>query len=206
MRERGEYALALLLDLLGAGAALLIATRAWQTVLTPRERPFHDDVVQLAGRTVDGAPTAFAVVALAGVIAILATRGLLRRLVGAVVVLAGVGLIWRSLGALAAVSQSRAAALARDKHPGVQLGSALQQVSVHPVWAVLSAVCGLIVVLAGLLVVWRGHRWGAMSAKYDRPQSPVEAAEDAERERQRANASLWSALDRGDDPTSGAEG
>ncbi len=205
MRERGEYALALVLDLLGAGAALLVATRHWQTLRVPRERPFHDVVVQLSGRTLDGAPTAFAVVALAGVVAILATRGVVRRVVGAVVALAGAGLIWRSLGALAAVSPSRAAVLARDKHPGGQFGSVLPQVGAHPVWAVLSAGCGLLVVGAGAAVAWRGHRWSAMSAKYDRAQQPIESAEDAERARQRESASLWSALDRGDDPTGGED-
>ena len=206
VRERGEYGLALLLDLLGAGAALLISTRAWQTVVTPRPRPFRDDVLRLPGRTVDAAPTAFALVALAGVIAILATRGVVRRVIGAIVALAGAGLIWRSLGALSAVGSERARTLVQDRHAGVQLGSAVPQVSVHPAWAVLSCCCGVLVLLAGALVAWRGQRWGAMSAKYDRPAAGVEAehvvdAEDAERARLRADASLWSALDRGDDPT-----
>ena len=95
--------------------------------------------------------------------------------------------------------------MARAAHPGAQLGAASPQVSVHPVWGVLSAVCGLLVVLAGVLVAWRGQRWRAMSARYDRPQvaDAAPSAEDEERARQRANAALWTALDRGDDPTRG---
>lgn len=212
MRERGEYALALLLDLIGAGCALLIATRTWQTVDTPRPRPFGDDVLGLSGRTVDAAPTALALVALAGVIAVLATRGWVRRVIGAVIALAGAALIWQSPGGASAVGVSRARALVQDNHPGVQLGAAVPHVSVHGTWAVLSCVCGALVLLGGLLVAWRGQRWGAMSAKYDSPASPASSSataspapdtspEDEERARLRAHASLWSALDRGDDPT-----
>jgi len=206
-RGRGEYALALLFDLVGAGAALLISTRHWQSVLTPRPRPFRDDLLQVAGRTVDAAPTALALVALAGVIAILATRSWARRVVGVVVALAGVGLIWRSLTGLQAIGVSRARSLVEDKHPGVQLGSAIPGVSVHSGWAVLSCICGALVLLGGGLVAWRGHRWGAMSAKYEAPGGDGQAAgrhdsaEDLERARLRADASMWSALDRGDDPT-----
>ena len=143
----------------------------------------------------------------AGVIAVLATKSWPRRVVGVVVALAGVGLIWRSLTGLRALSVSRARALVQDKHPGIQLGSAVPQVSVHSGWAVLSCVCGVVVLLAGVLVASRGHRWGGMSAKYDAPVDDgtaadrQDSAEDAERARLRADASLWSALDRGDDPT-----
>jgi uncharacterized membrane protein (TIGR02234 family) len=206
-RGRGEYALALLLELVGAGAALLMSTRHWQSVLTPRPRPFSDDLLPVAGRTVDAAPTALALVALAGVIAILATKAWPRRAVGVVVALAGAGLIWRSLTGLQAITVSRARTLVQDKHPGIQIGSAVPQVSVHSGWAVLSCICGVVVLLAGVLVAWRGHRWGGMSAKYEAPVGdgpaggPHDSAEDLERARLRADASMWSALDRGDDPT-----
>jgi uncharacterized membrane protein (TIGR02234 family) len=207
MRERAQYAAALVVDLVGAGGALLISTRTWQSVLTRRPRPFHDDFLQLSGRTLDGAPTALALVALAGVIAVLATRGWARRLVGLVVALAGAGLVWRSLTGLSAVGTARARALVTDRHPGVQLGAAVPQVSVHGGWAVLSALCGVLAIGAGALIAARGHRWSTMSAKYDAPAgddappAPPASEEDAERERLRANAQLWSALDRGDDPT-----
>lgn len=208
MRERGEYALALLLDLVASGAALLISTRHWQSALTPRPRPFRDDLLQVAGRTVDAAPTALALVALAGVIAVLATKGWPRRVVGLVIALAGLALVWRSLTGLQAISPERARTLVQDKHPGIQLGSAVPQISVHAGWAVLSCGCGVLVLLAGVLVAWRGQRWGAMSAKYEaptggaeHPEPRPESAEDAERARLRADASMWSALDRGDDPT-----
>lgn len=201
MRERGEYGLALLILLIGAAGALLISTRTWQTVTTARPRPFRDDVLHLNGRTVDAAPTAVALVALAGVIAVIATRGLMRRVIGAVIALAGVLLIWRSLAGLSAVGAARARSLVEDRHPGVEVGSVVPHVSAGSAWAVVSAVCGALVIVAGLLVALRGHRWGAMSAKYEPPAAREMTDEDAARDRARADASLWTALDRGDDPT-----
>jgi uncharacterized membrane protein (TIGR02234 family) len=64
---------------------------------------------------------------------------------------------------------------------------------------VLSAVGGVLVLTAGVLVAWHGGRWGAMSARYERPAGA--GVEDAERSRARADAALWTALERGDDPT-----
>lgn len=199
MRERGEFAAALLLQLIGAAGALLLATRHWQTITTPRPRPFRDDVLSLSGRTVDAAPTALALVALAGVIAVIATRGVVRRTVGVVVALAGAALVWRSLAALDAVSQSRARGLVESEHSGAEVG-AVARIDVHAVWPVLSACCGALLVIAGLLAAWRGACWGAMSARYDRPAVDV-SGEDEQQARARADASLWSALDRGVDPT-----
>jgi len=72
---------------------------------------------------------------------------------------------------------------------------------------VLSCVGGGLVRLGGGLVAWRGHRGGAMWSEYEAPGGDGQAggrhdsAEDLERARLRADASMWSALDRGDDPT-----
>jgi uncharacterized membrane protein (TIGR02234 family) len=76
--------------------------------------------------------------------------------------------------------------------------SVLPQVTVHAGWPWLTAACGLLVLLAGLLVAVRGHRWSVMSARYE---TPVTGRVDDEQARQRVNTSLWQALDRGDDPT-----
>ncbi|HEV7204447.1 MAG TPA: Trp biosynthesis-associated membrane protein [Jatrophihabitans sp.] len=200
---RREFVLALGLDLSGAAGALLIALRTWQVVTTPRPHPLRDDVLQLTGRTVDGAPTALALVALAGVVAVLATRGVPRRLLGAALVLAGIGIVWRSLAATGAVSPGRARALVAEKHPTVTIDAGVvPTVTTNAAWAGLSVGCGLLVLVAGLLVVSRGHRWQAMAARYER--APSRDA-DPEADRAKAAASLWTALDRGEDPTGGDE-
>jgi uncharacterized membrane protein (TIGR02234 family) len=167
VRRYGPFAGALLLDALGGGGALLIAVRPWQSVQTPRAAPRPPDVLELTGRTVDGAPTALALVAVAGVVAVLATRGVVRRSVGVVVMAVGVGLIWRSVVDADAISVGRARALVADRHPTVDLTGVRPEVISHPVWAALSAVCGGLVVLAGALIAWRGHRWQVMSSRYD---------------------------------------
>jgi uncharacterized membrane protein (TIGR02234 family) len=197
--KRTEFAAALLAEVIGAAAALLVATREWQTITTARPRPFTADVLAVSGRTVDAAPTALALVALAGVVAVLATKGTVRRIVGGLVAVAGVGIIVRAIGAAGAVSASRARALVRDKHPRVADAALSQHVANHSVWALLSIVAGALVVIAGALVAGRGGRWSAMSSRYEAPARVDD--DDPERARIKADASLWAALERGEDPT-----
>jgi uncharacterized membrane protein (TIGR02234 family) len=83
--------------------------------------------------------------------------------------------------------------------------SAVQQVSVHAAWPVLSALCGVLIALAGVLIAWRGARWAAMSAKYDAPARPADEP-DGQAARARTNASLWRELDHGNDPTQSPPG
>jgi uncharacterized membrane protein (TIGR02234 family) len=200
MRSRAEFAAALLIEIVGAAAVLLVATREWQTITTPRARPFTQDVLAVSGRTLDGASTALALVALAGVVAVLATKGAARRVVGALVALAGAGIAWRSAVAIGAVSAGRAKDLVHDKRPRVLASEAItQHVSTQATWGVLSVVGGVLVLCAGALITWHGGRWGAMSARYEAPTRPEEA--DPEQARAKSDASLWAALERGEDPT-----
>ena len=200
MRRTAEFGTALVLDLLGAAGALLVATRAWQVVRVRQPRPLPDEVLAVSGRTVDAAVTALAVVALAGVVALLATRGVARRIVGVIVALVGVGIIWRAALATAAIGATRARALVHEHHPGVSLvGGTAPQVSTSTTWAALTIVCGALVTLAGVLAGLRGDRWSTMSSRYE---SRAEAA-DPDAARTRAATSMWNALDRGDDPTAG---
>jgi uncharacterized membrane protein (TIGR02234 family) len=194
MRRHAAFAVALLVDLVGAGGALVISTRTWQTVTTPQPAPRHDDVLHVSGRTVDAAPTALALVALAGVVAVLATRGLARRIVGGVLAIAGAALVWRAIYSASAVSTRRARTLVADHHRTVDASTVVPDVATHGMWPVLTLLCGVLVAASGALVVWRGHRWGAMSAKYE--AQPTAGADTA-----KAAATMWTALDRGEDPT-----
>lgn len=199
MRERGPFAAALLLIVIGGSGALLISTRHWQSAVLPRQRPLADDVLDLTGRTVDAAATALALVALAGVVAVLATRGLSRRLVGAVLAVAGLVLVWRSLAGLRALGAARVRALDGATHSGVGVDPSVRpQVTVHPLWPVLSGGCGLLVAIAGLLVAARGQAWAGLSARYE--SSSAESSAESSLP-QPGDVALWNALDRGDDPT-----
>jgi uncharacterized membrane protein (TIGR02234 family) len=199
---RVAYLAALVLDALGAGAVLLIALRPWQTVVTPRPAPLQDDTLHLSGRTVDSAPTALALVALAGVVAVIATRGTVRRVVGAVLTFAGLAVVWRSVAAAGAISSARARSFVTTHHRSVVVTDTHPRVGVSSAWPVLSVVGGLLVVVAGALVVWQGHRWRAMSSRYEAATAPPDGDLEArEAARQRTAAALWTELDRGLDPT-----
>ncbi len=189
------YGGALLLDLLGAAGALLISLRTWQTVQTARPAPLHADVLQLNGRTVDAAPTALALVALAGIVAVLATRGVARQVVGVVLALAGAGLVWRALASSGRLSAARARALVSEQHRTVDASAAVPHISTQAAWPALTVVCGVLVLVAGVLIAWRGQRWQVMSARYE-ARTPASDADGA-----RAATTLWTALDRGEDPT-----
>jgi len=65
-------------------------------------------------------------------------------------------------------------------------------VAVHPVWPVLAALGGLLIVLAGALTIGCGSAWTGLSGRYEHPQPAAGPQHDAR---------LWSALDRGIDPT-----
>jgi uncharacterized membrane protein (TIGR02234 family) len=191
MKQHALFAVALVLDVLGAGAALLIASRPWQTLTLERGGAFPNMVRDLIGRDVDAAPTALALVALAGVVAVLATRGTARRIVGAVIALAGVALIWRASVSAGPISDAKA----REIMTGfVDVGFPAPTIETHVVWPVLSAVCGALVAISGILIAWRGHQWHAMSARYETP--PAQEADPA-----RTAATLWTRLDQGEDPT-----
>jgi len=78
---------------------------------------------------------------------------------------------------------------------GLLLASVGVPVAAHSAWPVLSSLCGVLVLGSGVLIAWRGHRWQVMSARYE--ATPEAAAED----QARAAATMWRALDEGDDPT-----
>jgi uncharacterized membrane protein (TIGR02234 family) len=194
---RRLFALALLLDVLGGGAALLFSSRPWQTITVARPRPLESITVQISGRSLDGALLGATLVALAGVVAVLATRGVVRQGVGLLVALSGILLGWRAIASSAAVSHSRALDLVTARRGGVGIdpGSAAI-VDTHPIWPVLTVLSAAVVLAAGTVIAIFGARWSAMSSRYDAPTGAQVAGDEA----------MWTALDRGDDPTSRAEG
>ncbi len=200
MKDRAQFAAALALTLLAGAGALLVSGRGWQTVVAARPRPFADEVLDVGGRTLEPAVAALGLVALAGVVAVLATRGLGRRIVGGLLVVAALAMGWRALSGLQAVSAARARSLVSDARSGAGLdASRAPHVTVHAVWPLLGVVCAVVLLAAGALVTARGHRWAGLSGRYEPPETKADA------DRQRSDAMLWSALDRGDDPTARTE-
>lgn len=195
--------------LAGGALALLAGSQAWLKVTVHRTQPLPDVVADLHGRTVEPATAGIGVVALAAAVAVIATAGLWRRIVGAIIVAAGAALVWRSTAGVHPTS-ARVLSLVSQHRAGTVLNSTDVDVTRVVVWPLLSVVAGVLVVLSGVLTLADGHRWTALSSRYeaptrtasDVPTAPVSATpEDRERARSAAAAALWSRVDRGDDPT-----
>jgi hypothetical protein len=171
---------------IAAGAVILAAGRPWLHVTVARPAPFGPVIADVSGRKEFGAVTGLAVVALLAVLLIAITARTVRKIFGVLLGLAGLACCWYAIRGLATPSASRARDLVGD------LATSGESVHVHQVagWPVLTAVAGLLVMLAGIAVLLRGRAWNdGLSQRYSAPAAAA-TSEDP-----------WRTLDRGDDPT-----
>lgn len=195
---RSPLRLAVLLSVVGAGVLVLALGQVWSEVGgAPGETiPTFGD--RVPGR--DLAPLALALgyVGLAGVAALIATRGWGRVVVGVLLVAAGIGalvdvvplgfgdeLTQRTQEEVSVCdgdgcSSDRIAAPAFSGWPWVASGGAV------------------LLVLGGGLTAVRGRSWSGLGASYEAPGGRTPAAE---RAAPAGDKAVWDALDRGDDPT-----
>ncbi len=222
--NRREYGAALLAGAVGAGLILLAVRQRWaQAVFTP-PRPLSPQVVGVSGADLVPLAGALAVAALAGLAAVIATRGVLRRVSGVLLAVFGAGAgaaVTASVTAASVLSvaaghvaspESAAVSGAAGSTTGGSAGGAAVVVSGaagHAImsgtpWRVAVLAGALLVFLAGLATVAHGSRWPVMSARYElaRRQRGAPAA----RARPGDSASMWESLSGGEDPTDGAEG
>lgn len=189
-RAKGELRLAIVLVLLGAALAYLAGGRDWVDVTVAAAPPLPPVDRQLAGSDVVTALRPLALLGLAAVAALAATRRRGRIAVGAVVAVAGLGAIVATVTALAGGSLS---ALRRNPEPGVPDVTGAEP-GFTP-WWLLAVAGGLLLLAGGLLVAVRGRRWAALSSRYDTPAARAQAPAP------RPEVAAWDALDRGEDPT-----
>jgi uncharacterized membrane protein (TIGR02234 family) len=169
---RRDHLTAVASCLAGAGLALFAATRVWSVRV--EHRPGLSDLrAEQTGADLQPWLVGLAVVALAGAGAMLATRGVARRVLGVLLALTGAGVAAGAVLARAATDPDAA---------GVA-GSA---------WPAACVLGGAAVAAGGVLAARHGHLWSAMSSRYERRPAPASLDEGRE---------LWDALDRGDDPT-----
>ncbi len=215
-----ELAAALLVGAAGAGLVFLSTRQAWAHVRTIPPRPLPASDVAVTGAQLIPYADALVLAGLGTLAAVLASRGLLRRITGAALaalgaVLAATAFTLTAAGAIAAAnagitpatasagsvtdgSDSAASAVPNiaDSAPHVTFSAAG--------WQALVVVGAIAMVGAGVLVVCRARRLAVMSSRYD---SPAGAARRRGAEQERAagrapdSASIWEALSRGDDPT-----
>ncbi|WP_067498255.1 Trp biosynthesis-associated membrane protein [Actinoplanes sp. TFC3] len=177
MSPARRLALTVLLCAAGAGLALWGITRTWAVVVTVRSglpELRHESSGSESAPLVLG----LALVGLAGAGALLATKGLARRVLGALLLLAGAGIVISTVAG----------------RSGLDLGAT----GAATAWAVLCGAGGLLVLAGGWLALRYGHEWPGMGARYERKVTAAPAVTEAGPVDSRA---AWDALDRGDDPT-----
>lgn len=184
----------------GASRMTWVSVRSSDGLTEPRT----DD---LDGGTWFGALTPLALVLLAAIAAVLATKGWLRRVVGVLVALVGAVVAVPALALLtgSGATAQRAATLA--ELPG---RAQVEQVSTAAGPAVLTMAGALAAFAAGVLLARMPKDSAQLSAKYDNPVARRAAATDLVAGRGEGGDStappvtervLWDALDAGTDPT-----
>jgi uncharacterized membrane protein (TIGR02234 family) len=188
--SKREYGAALLAGAVGAGLILLAVRQRWaQAVFTP-PKPLSAQVVGVSGSDLVPLAGALALAALAGLAAVIATRGILRRAAGVLLALFGAGAgaaVTTSVTAAAVVSvaashvaspESAAVSGAAGSTTGGSAGNAAALVLTGTGHAVISGTPWRFAVLAGALLIFaaglatvlHGSGWPVMSARYDPPQ------------------------------------
>ena len=159
-----------------SGAAMLLANgRDWATVHRDQPPP------TVARADLVGSLAPWALVALAGAVAILATRRWGRVPVGLALAGAGGAVTWSVFDVIRDTERRAWEATATD---GPQILPAWPVYETAWPWVALAA--GVLLVATGVWTAVRGPSWPALGARYDAPQRRDDA---------------WAALDRGEDPT-----
>ncbi len=223
--SKREYGAALFAGAAGAGLILLAVRERWaQAVFTP-PKPLAQQVVGVSGNDLVPVAGALALAALAGLAAVIATRGILRRAAGVLLALFGAGAgaaVTTTITAATVVSVaashvaspesaavSGAAGSTTSGSPG---GAALvltgtgHAVMAGTPWRLAVMAGALLIFAAGLATALRGQDWAVMSARYDLPRRRTDGAaapdpRGAPPRRPGDSASMWESLSGGEDPT-----
>lgn len=214
MNSRREYGFALVAAAAGAGLILVAVRRPWARVEFVPPSPLPTQMVSVSGQDLLPLAGALALAALACLAAVIATRGIARRIAGVVLAVLGV---WAGAASLASVTAASAVSVAASRvgSPSasaasgaagsttsgtasggstvVVSGTASHVAMSGGEWRLVVLLGALAILAAGVAVAWRGPRWAVMSARYgmygQQPQTTVDSA------------SLWESLSRGADPT-----
>ena len=224
MTAKREYGFALLAGAVGAGLVLLAVRQRWaQAVFTP-PKPLSPQVVDVSGGDLVPLAGALALAALAGLAAVIATRGTLRRAAGVLLALFGAGTgaaVTTSVTAATVVSVAaskvaspESAAIsgtagsttsgAASGGSFVVSGSTGQAIMTGTPWHVAVFAGALLIFIAGLATALRGMDWPVMSARYDAPGTKGGGSTRADApasSRPRDAATMWESLNEGKDPT-----
>ena len=190
MTARRQFGAAIVACVAGAGLILLALRQGWARVDYTAPRPLPSGSIPVSGQDLLPAASALALTALACMAAVIATRGVARRVAG--VVMAGLG-AWIAVlvsgpvhdaSVLAAASGQAAAGGFAGSLPGGNsaisggvpsggglpaIGQASRVVLTSGPWRAAVLIGAVAVIAAGLAAAWRGPRWAVMSARFDQP-------------------------------------
>jgi uncharacterized membrane protein (TIGR02234 family) len=217
-----QYGYALLAGAVGAGLILLAMRAQWaQAVFTP-QKPLTAQVVSVSGNDLVPLAEALALAALAGLIAVIATRGVARRAVGVLLALFGAGagaavlttvtaatVVSVAAGKVASPASAALSGAAGSTTSGTSGSGALvlsnstgRAIMSGTPWQAAVIIGGLLIFAAGLATALRGQDWPVMSARYDAPGTRAAAGTGAGKPGRAADAaSMWESLNGGEDPT-----
>lgn len=186
--RRSTRSTALAACLLGSVVAVTAAGRVWLRVREAATPGLPALARALTAADVAGGVRALAVLGLASVAALLATRGRARQVVGVVVLLAGVGI---TVASVHAAVTPPGAVVGRPATQGIVAVGAAETYG-RTAWPWVCAAGGLLLAAGGVLAARDGGGWPALSRRYDAPSGPAGPGGDR---------GLWDAIDRGEDPT-----
>jgi uncharacterized membrane protein (TIGR02234 family) len=220
--SKREYTYALLAGAVGAVVVLFAVREQWaQAVFTP-PKPLTTEVVNVSGSDLVPLAGGLGLAALAGLVAVIATRGVVRRGVGVLLALFGAGagaavltrvsaqtVVSVAAGKVASPESAALSGAAGSTTGGSSGGSALvitgssgHAIMTGTPWQAAVIIGALLIFASGLAIALRGQDWPVMSARYDAPGAqpagtgrPARAAD---------AATMWESLNGGEDPTDDA--
>jgi uncharacterized membrane protein (TIGR02234 family) len=183
--DRRELIAALLLGAAGAGLVFLASRQGWAQVRTTPPNPLPPSRVTVTGAALVPYADALVVAGLATLAAVLASRGLARRLTGVLLAVLGASLAASAFAVSAAAAVSAASSnigpatasagsvtdggdSAASVVPNV--AGAVPHVAFSAAgWQALVLIGAIMMIGAGALVVWRADKMAVMSSRYDSP-------------------------------------
>jgi Tryptophan-associated transmembrane protein (Trp_oprn_chp) len=190
---RRQFGAVIVACVAGVGLMLLALRQGWARVDYTAPKPLPSGSIPVSGQDLLPAAGALALAALACLAAVIATRGVARRVVG--VVMAGLG-VWIAVLVSEPVSEATVLAAASGQAAGggfagsvpggnsaisggvpsggglPAIGQASRVVLAAGPWRAAALLGAVAVIAAGLTAAWLGPRWAVMSARFDQPARP----------------------------------
>ncbi len=166
---------------LSGAVALFAVGRVWLHYHVPRSG-LADLPSTATGHAVAGAAATLALVVLAGVVVLPATRGLGRRIAGAVIALAGLGIGYLAVLTIAVTTDQLDVPAASTYTDGRATA-----------WPWITLLAGVVAFGTGVFATVASGGWPAMGRRYESTGSAQRGPV--------TETSMWDRLDEGDDPT-----